>query len=373
MMVSRVPISKVQIAECSIPLPRALRLGSVEIRTRDYVVLRIETLDGVFGEAIGYPRGTPLFEVLSNMGWRILGEDSQMRRQVMSRLENSNIPARAALTRGLSLIDIALWDIASKRAAQPLFRFLGGLRTAAEATVVAGYYMDQRSIPEVVDEVALLRDAGSKRIKIMLRGDDPAFDRRYASAVNETLPGCIAADAHWSWTTITEARRICRFLDTFGFNFLEDPFSAADLRFTRELRDSLITPIAAGEDVFGPGVVADLLTGIDILRVDATTVGGVTGAIEAINLAAAAGRTVLPHVFAPLHVHFACAFPNVEGVEWIPEQSGADPINRLLRDVPALKEGKMCPSEEPGAGISVDWAAIEAITRRHAVIAADGR
>jgi len=366
-----VRISKIQIAECSIPLPRTLRLGPIEIRTRDYVVLRIETDDGVFGEAIGYPRGTPLFETLSGMGRRILGEDSQMRRQVMFRLEQSNIPARAALTRSLSLIDIALWDIASKRAAQPLFRFLGGLRATAEATVVAGYYMDQRSISEVVDEVALLRDAGCKRIKIMLRGDDPIFDRSYVSAVSETMPGCIAADAHWSWATITEAKRICRDLDTLRLNFLEDPFSAADLRFTRELRDSLITPIAAGEDVFGAGVVADLLSGIDILRVDATTVGGVTGAIEAINLAAAAGKTVLPHVFAPLHIHLACAFPNVEGVEWISEESGADPIHRLLRNMPALKEGKMCPSEEPGTGISVDWDAIEGITRRHAVITAD--
>src|SRR5437016_1709460 len=55
-------ITKVRIAECSIPLPRILRLGPVEIRTRDYVVISIETEDGVCGEAIGYPRGTPLFE-----------------------------------------------------------------------------------------------------------------------------------------------------------------------------------------------------------------------------------------------------------------------------------------------------------------------
>jgi L-alanine-DL-glutamate epimerase-like enolase superfamily enzyme len=114
-------ISKVQIAECGIPLPYVLRLGPVEIRTRDYVVLRVETDAGVFGEAIGYPRGTPLFETLSGMARRILGTDVRMRRQVMFNLEYSNVPARAALTRGLSLMDIALWDIASKRAAQPVF------------------------------------------------------------------------------------------------------------------------------------------------------------------------------------------------------------------------------------------------------------
>src|ERR1700733_6895727 len=284
-----VQISRIQIAECSIALPYVLRLGPVEIRNRDYVLLRVESADGVFGEAIGYPRGTPLFETLSGMG-----------RQVLFNLEYSNVPARAALTRGLSLMDIALWDIASKRAAQPLFQFLGGLRTAAEVTVVAGYYVDQRSIADVVDEAGLLEDAGCKRIKIMLKGNDRDFDRKYASAVAEKMPGRGAADAHWTWSTLTEAKRACLDLDGLGFNFIEDPFAASDLRLTHQLRRELVTPIAAGEDVFGAGVVSDLVSGIDILRVDATTVGGLTGAIEAINLAAAAGGPGFPHVLRRL-------------------------------------------------------------------------
>lgn len=364
-------ISKVQIAECGISLPYVLRLGPVEIRTRDYVLLRIESDEGVFGEAVGYPRGTPLFETMSSMARRILGKDARMRRQVMFNLEYSNVPARAALTRSLSLIDVALWDIACKRASQPLFQFLGGLRTAADVTVVAGYYVDQRSIAAVVDEVGLLQDAGCKRVKIMLKGDDRDFDRKYASAVAEKMPGRVAADAHWTWNTFTEARRACLDLDVLGLNFIEDPFSASDVRLTHQLRRELRTPIAAGEDVFGAGVVSDLVSGIDILRVDATTVGGLTGAIEAINLAAGAGRTVFPHVFAPLHIHLACAFPNVEAVEWITKECGADPLNQFLRNIPVMKDGRMAPSEEPGIGISIDWDAVERLARRQAIITAD--
>jgi L-alanine-DL-glutamate epimerase-like enolase superfamily enzyme len=184
------------------------------------------------------------------------------------------------------------------------------------------------------------------------------------------MPGGVAADAHWSWNTLTEAKRICRQFDGLGLNFLEDPFAASDIRLTHELRRDLVTPIAAGEDIFGARVVSDLVHGIDILRVDATTVGGITGAIEAINIAAAAGRTVFPHVFCPIHVHLACAFPNVEGVELIPEESGADPLHRLLRNVPAAREGEMSPGSEPGIGISIDWEAVEKLSRRHVVIAA---
>jgi L-alanine-DL-glutamate epimerase-like enolase superfamily enzyme len=362
-------ITQVQIAECGIALPYVLRLGPVEIRTRDYVLLRVETDAGIFGEAIGYPRGTPLFDTLSNMARRILGKDARMRRQVMHQLEFSNVPARAGLTRGLSLLDIALWDIATKVAKLPLFEFLGGLRTVADVTVVAGYYVDQRGVEDVVKEVGLLEDAGCKRVKIMLKGDDRAFDLQYASAVAERMPGRVAADAHWTWSTLTEAKRACLDIDGLGLNFIEDPFAASDIRWTHQLRRELTTPIAAGEDVFGPGVVADLVSGIDLLRVDATTVGGITGAVEAINIAAAAGRTVFPHVFAPLHVHFACAFPNVEAVEWITQECGADPLDQLLRNLPVMKEGKMSPSTEPGIGISIDWEAVGRLSRRNAVIA----
>jgi L-alanine-DL-glutamate epimerase-like enolase superfamily enzyme len=289
----------------------------------------------------------------------------------MFNLEYSNVPARAGLTRGLSLIDIALWDIASKRADQPLFQFLGGLRTAADVTTVAGYYVDQRGVADVVKEVELLEDAGCKRVKIMLKGDDRDFDKKYASAVANKMPGRVAADAHWTWSTLTEAKRACLDIDDLGLNFLEDPFAASDIRLTHEIRNELTTPIAAGEDVFGPGVVADLVSGIDILRVDATTVGGITGAVEAIHLAAAAGRTVFPHVFAPLHVHLACAFPNVEAVEWITQESGADPLDRFLQNMPSIQHGQMSPSEEPGIGISIDWSRVEKLSRRNAVITAN--
>jgi len=343
-------------------------LGAVEIRTRDYVVICIETEDGVCGEAIGYPRGTPLFEAAITMARKVLGKNAGMRRELMLGLELANVPARAGLTRGLSLMDIALWDIACKRAQQPLYQFIGGFRSTADVTVVAGYYVDQRSIDDVADEVRALKDSGCSRVKIMLKGDDAAFDRNYAFAVAGVMPGGLAADAHWSWSTFTEARRACRELDEIGLSFIEDPFAASDIRLTHELRSDLVTPIAAGEDIFGPRVVSDLVNGIDILRVDATTIGGITSAVEAINIAAAAGRTVFPHVFSPIHVHLACAFPNVESVELITEESGADPLHLLLRNVPTAKDGTMSPSQEPGVGISVDWDAVEKLSRRHAVV-----
>src|SRR3569833_992446 len=133
-------ITQVRVAECPIPLPKVLRLGPIEIRTRDYVAVRIETNSGLFGEAVGYPRGTPLFETTCRIANRILGQDASMRREIMVRLDRSNVPARSTLTRGLSLLDIALWDLGAKAANQPLYLLLGGYRKSAEALVVAGFF-----------------------------------------------------------------------------------------------------------------------------------------------------------------------------------------------------------------------------------------
>lgn len=361
-------ITKALIAECRIPLPHTLRLGPTQITTRDFLVLRIETDSGIFGEAIGYTRGTPLFESMEMVARRVMALDPLMRSGLIARLENTNVPGRAAFPRSYSLIDIACWDILAKKTGMPLFVLLGGLRDRAAVTGVAGYYMDLRKIDDIAHEVSRLFGAGYSRVKIMLKGDDPDFDHGYVDSITSAAQGPVAADAHWSWATLTEAQRVCRDLDQFQLDFLEDPFPAADVHLTHELQKSLTTRLAAGEDVLGTRTLLELVRGIGILRVDATTCGGISGAVEAIHHAWGAGRTVFPHVWAPIHIHLACAFPNVEGVEFIAAEIGADPIEKLLKNVPKVEHGYMRPSEEPGVGITLDWPAIEKLCCRSTVI-----
>jgi L-alanine-DL-glutamate epimerase-like enolase superfamily enzyme len=361
-------ITKALFAECRIPLPYTLRLGPTQIATRDFVVLRIETDTGSFGEAIGYTRGTPLFDSMEMVARRIMGFDPLMRSALAGHLANANVPGRAAFPRAYSLVDIACWDILAKKAGMPLFVLLGGLRDRAAVTAVAGYYMDLRKIDDIKDEVSRLFDAGYRRVKFMLKGDDPDFDRRYLDSITSAAQGPVAADAHWSWATLTDAQRFCADLDEYKLDFLEDPFPASDIHLTHELQKSLTTRLAAGEDVIATRALLELVRGIGILRVDATTCGGITGAVEAIHHAWGAGRTVFPHVWAPLHIHLACAFQNVEGAEFIPAEIGADPIEKLLKNVPKVENGHMRPSEDPGVGINLDWAAIEKLCCRNKVV-----
>jgi L-alanine-DL-glutamate epimerase-like enolase superfamily enzyme len=361
-------ITRILLGEVRVPLPKTLRLGAVEIKTRDFVAVRIETNGEVHGDAIGYPRGTPLLETLSKVATGLIGTDPLLRRQGLHTFEQANATSRPVYSRAMSLLDIALWDLCAKVAKLPLYRLLGGLRLKAPVTAVAGYYMDTRSVDNIADEVAMRLDQGYSRVKVMLKGDDPAFDLRYVQAVTRVAPGRVAADAHWSWSSLTEAMRFCRTIDDNGLAFLEDPFAPQDGELTAALQDRLKTPIAAGEDVVDTRSMRRLAEGVSVLRVDATTCGGVTGALAALQLASMGGCTVFPHVFAPLHLQLACAFPQVEGVEYIPPESGADPLDALLRRPIVVTSGWMAADEEPGAGLELDWPRVESQCVRSVVI-----
>src|SRR5260370_40629587 len=100
-------ISRIQIAECRLALPHNLRLGPVEIQTRDYIAVRIWTDAGVFGEAIGYPRGTPLFETMQSMARKIIGGDAPPRGRMTFNLEQRDVPAGARATPRRSAVALA--------------------------------------------------------------------------------------------------------------------------------------------------------------------------------------------------------------------------------------------------------------------------
>jgi L-alanine-DL-glutamate epimerase-like enolase superfamily enzyme len=364
-------ITKIFLSQLQIPLPQPIRLGAIEIKTRDYVTVRVETDTGVCGDAVGYPRGTPLVEALSKVGRSLLGCDPLMRKQCVQNFERANITSLPVYSRALSLLDIALWDIAAKVAGLPLYQMLGGLRTRAPVTAVAGYYMHTRSIEDISAEVGLRIDQGYPRVKVMLHGEDQDFDVRYIQEVVRRAPGRVAADAHWTWKNMTEAMRFCRLIDDTGLAFLEDPFAPSAAYWTAKLQGKLQTPIAAGEDVVDMRAMHQLASEVAILRVDATTCGGITGAVNAINLASLEGCTVFPHVFAPLHIHFACAFDHVEGVEYIPPESGADPMEAFLLHPIAVNNGWMSPCHEPGAGLALDWEKVQSKASRTTVIEPD--
>jgi len=355
-----IKITRVELASCSLLLKKPINLGSVRLTTRDYVCLRLVTNAGIEGFAIGFKGGSQSFESLQALAPRLLGQDALMRQAFNLESETSHVPARASYVRALGLIDVALWDITAKVAKLPLYVLLGGLRTDVRAMPVVGFSYADRPIGEIEDEIARHCQNGETLIKVMIKGTDAIANSKYLQALAARFDGhaSLAVETHWSWRTISEAMDTCRRIDDCGFAFIEDPFLPQQWRLVGELRSKLKTPIAVGEDVLDPYSFADLVQNVDILRVDATGSGGITAAMNALALAAAKGRKVIPHAFPYLHAQIACAQHAVMAVEYIPEHTGADPVRSLLRSFPPIQDGKFRVSDEPGAGCNLDWEAV---------------
>src|SRR6185312_8810104 len=120
-------ITRVQLAECRVPLPHILKLASTQITTRNYVAIRVETDAGMIGEALGYTRGTPLVESLAMASRQIIGMDPLIRGEIIGNLKNSPVRGLGSLIRSDGLRDIGCKDIMAKQARVPIYALWVGL------------------------------------------------------------------------------------------------------------------------------------------------------------------------------------------------------------------------------------------------------
>lgn len=352
-------IKRIRAAECKIPLPRPIRLGPVEIKTRDFVVVRLESDTGLLGDAVGYPRGTSLLDSVTRAAPFVIGSDVALRRATIDTMLQSLINGRPTFVKAASLYDIALWDIAAKGVELPLFEMLGGYRTQVPMMAVAGYYLDQRTVQDVCDEVSKRVDEGYARIKIMISGTDLELDRRLVDAARKIAGSRLCVDAHWVFRSLPAAVRHCSGLDEFDLAFIEDPFGPNQGELTGALRTRIRTPLAYGEDLPDAQSIHRAISDIDYLRLDATTCGGVSTALALAETAGHAGRIVLPHVFTSVHAQLAGVVQAIDAVEYIPIEVGACPIYDLLSNKPSINDGQLKIDTRSGAGMGLDWHQVE--------------
>jgi L-alanine-DL-glutamate epimerase-like enolase superfamily enzyme len=357
-------IAAADVALVAIPLERAIRLGPVVINEREFAALRLRTSSGVEGVALGYTRGLPLAEALLALAAQVVGRDASLRAEVIDDLEGAALGPAGA--RALSLVEIALWDIEAKTAEQPLWRHLGGESGRVPILAVGGYFLDERTIEDVEDELRALVAAGFTHVKV--HAHDPVVIERLRDAVGDDA--LFSVDLHMRFTDIDQARRECAALDQLGLGFIEDPFPPDRPDLTAALAAELQTPVAAGEDAIGLEALLALARSADVLRVDATVSGGISAALQAADEAVAHGHTAMTHAFVELHAQVAGGSPAIAATETIPYSTGANPVDRLLRSTQAIESGSLVLSEEPGHGLDVDWDALTGYSRRMTTVPA---
>jgi len=283
--------------------------------------------------------------------------DAWLRMQALSdplRLQSGENGPIAAVIAG---IDIALWDIAAKKAGAPLWRMLGG-----------------RS-PRVPVYASLGRaDEPGPTVERCLREGFRAFKLRSAGSVGDHLAAVrpirrlvgndceLMLDLNASWDAQAAIATVGE-LAGERLSWLEEPIPVdAPPETWGRLADAAPMPLAGGENMVTRAMFdAALATrALGVLQPDITKWGGFSGTLPLARRIVADGRRFCPHMFsgAPgvlASAHLLAASNSPQGILELPV--GHNPA----RDVMLARRvtgGALMLGESPGLGLDTDIATL---------------
>lgn len=340
-----------------VPLEHRLQLGSMLITDREYIFVRVDGDDGNSGSAWSLTRDLPVGAALFENGARqAVGAEIGEIERLWQDAYGSNGPAAQSgvAMRALSLVDIALWDLRARSLGVPIHGLLGGMREQVPVVAVSGYPGTERGPEEAAGRLSDLAAAGFRTVKVARWPN--ATDT--ATLISHTRADGLIVDAAWAWD---DARSALAELGAWGdrpLTWLEDPFPVQNFGAYRELHSSQQIPLAAGDEIADPALLASLaLDGqIDYLRIDAAIAGGFTGVRPLLETCRQANLPTSFHVGLPMHVHLAASCPGSVGVEaFIGEDTAFDPVSRLLSGSPEIVGGTARVPTREGMGCTPDW------------------
>jgi L-alanine-DL-glutamate epimerase-like enolase superfamily enzyme len=271
--------------------------------------------------------------------------------------------------RAISLVDIALWDVQAQRAQLPLWRLLGGLQSDLPVSIVSGY-LSEDSAPESVAEMVLEHASVGYRYLKVARAADPTLTSRLLALVHDRMPAPsqVVVDGLWVWRTAREAaEEISSWSEHDRLAWIEDPFPPEEIELCADLRKICPVPLGLGDELTDRRVFQALLAAeaIDVVRVDATSIGGISGAVRVMHLAAANGRDIAPHFYPEVHVHCAAGLPGCLAVEMFdPAGNEFEFSHRFVIGGVHVSGGRAQAPEAPGLGFELDWELIDQVGRR---------
>ena len=343
------------------PLPRPVRTASGSIERFPLVLIDVATDAGVEGRAYSQVYFRELLAALDRtivgVGAMIVGLELEPRAVHAHVQKRCRLMGAKNLT-GMALggLDMAVWDAYARAQGKSLARVLGAEPRAIDAYNSVGQY-DAQSLGAICEET---RAAGYAGLKIKIGFPTLAEDLAAIRAARKALGPDIALMIDYNQSLeLDEAIARCRALDGEGLAWIEEPISATDLEGCARLKDLLATPIQIGENFNGPVEMRDAITkgACDLVMPDAQYIHGVTGWLQAAELARAADLPMSSHTFIEASAQLMSATPTAHWLEVLDAAGG-------LRRAPlTLREGKICPWDTPGIGI--EWNE-EAVARHRA-------
>ncbi len=351
-------IAKIELMVGRIPLKVPFRIATMEVRETESLFVRISDGEGRTGIGEGNPFqaivgetiGT-VFEAAISLSAFLLGEPSfavHEHARAMAAFLPNNVTARSAF-------DIALWDLAAKRAGMPLYAFLGGRKRSLVTDNTIGLFE-----PEIMAErAAAFVEAGYGAVKVKL-GTEAGIDieriRLIREAVGDGVPLRIDANQGWSFP---DAVKVLTSIERYGIEYCEQPLPAGRLSQMRELRGRTSIPIMADESLFDAEDALSLIRerSCDYFNIKLSKSAGISGALAISAVAEAAGIGCMmgcmseSRVYQSAAAHLASArsifrYADLDG----PLMHSSDPVSGGVR----YEGDTIHVTDDPGHGAELD-------------------
>jgi o-succinylbenzoate synthase len=341
---------RVQLEPVDVRLRAPFASASGSIRNRELLLLRLTGADGVVGIGEAAPLrpydGVGIGDVraaLEDCGAALAASDGTDRAALLSECAD-----RSMLPQALAAVDLALWDLAGRRAGQPVWQLLAGV---PDSSVEVNATIASADRAGAAAEAAAARAAGFRCLKLKVGiGDDAGRLAAVRAAVGRELTIRIDANGAWSHE---EALTTLRALEPTGIELCEEPVSG--LAAIARLSAQAPVPIAIDETAVDPQAFDRQACAAICLKI--ARCGGISGAIDAAQRARKTGYDVYLAstldgpigIAAALHVAATIRPRRASGLATLSLFEGrGDPL-------PA-RRGRLAVPSAPGLGERlIDW------------------
>lgn len=249
-------------------------------------------------------------------------------------------------------LDLALWDLAARRAGVGVTDLIGRRRESAE--VYGSGVNLHYPIDELVAQAERWVDAGFGAVKVKVGRPDLADDVTRIRAVREVIgpDRRLMIDANQRWS-LDQAERALDALARFDLAWIEEPLRADDLQGHIALRRRIDVPIALGENLYTGYRFAEFIDAgaVDIVQPNIVRVGGITPFRTIADLADDRRIDLAPHLLLELSAQLALTLPGHHLVESV-EDGSFEALGALASPTPVAVTGdRVQATGQPGLGI----------------------
>lgn len=354
-----------------VPVQSPLKVAFGTFRERPFVLVRVVDVDGAEGwgevwanwPAVGAEHRARL---AVDLGERLVGETYESPADLSHHfarslevlvLQTGEIGPIAQVVAG---IDIAVWDLAARKAGQPLYRMLGSRKVETVPVYATGIN------PDAPERFAADRQSEGHRAFKLKTGFGNEMDVRNLRAMRAELgpEAEITCDANQTHT-LDSAAAFCQAVEDLRLGWFEEPLRVdAPAADWRTLARASSTPLAGGENFqgtqFNEAIDGDVL---QVIQPDVTKWGGISGNWEVARATVAAGKRYCPHYFgggisllSSLHLIAAAGGAGLLEFDCHPNVGREAVVGSML----PVHEGRVPVPQGPGLGAVPDLRALAA-------------